>query len=84
MSTLGTLGKTEITYSDALAALGRFISKESMSDICVMEFADGVIVTGSKMHATGELISRHIATHVLSNEQVMQLVKESKNAAPRP
>jgi hypothetical protein len=81
---MSTLGKTNVSYSDALAALGRFVSNESLSDVCVMEFADGVIVSGSKMHATGELISRHIATHVLSNEQVMQLVKESKNAATHP
>jgi hypothetical protein len=81
---MSTLGKTEIPYSDALAALGRFISEQAMSDVCVMEFSDGVIVTGTKIHATGEILSRHIATHVLSNEQVMQLVKGSKHAAPRP
>ncbi len=81
---MATLGKTDISYSDALSALGHFIAEQALSDVCVMEFADGVIVTGSKMHATGELLARHIATHVLSNEQVSQMVKESKNAATRP
>ncbi len=81
---MATLGKTQITYADALSALGHFIAEQELTNVCVMEFADGVIVTGSKMHATGELLSRHVATHVLSNEQVEQLVKESKNATPHP
>ncbi len=79
---MSTLGKTQIAYSDAFAALGRFVSQQDLSDVCVMEFDGGVIVTGSKMYATGESLRRHIATHVLSNEDVLRLIKGGKDATP--
>lgn len=73
---MSTLGQTQIGYPEAFAALGRFVAKEGISNVCIMEFERGVIVTGSKMYTAGESLKRYIATHVLSNDDVQRLIKE--------
>lgn len=73
---MSTLGNTQIEYPEAFAALGRFVAKEGITNVCVMEFERGVIVTGSKVYAAGESLKQYIATHVLSNDDLQQLIKE--------
>jgi len=73
---MSTLSRTGIPYPDMLAALGRFIAKLGISDVCVMEFESGVIVTGTKLYATGEQFNRLAETKVLSVEDLKRLVKE--------
>ena len=73
---MGTISKTQISYVAAFAALGRFIEKEELSDVCVMEFVGGVIVTGSKFFGTGDTMNRHTVTHTLSDATIARLVKE--------
>lgn len=74
---MGVLGGTNIRYSDALGGIGRFISKKQLSDVCIMEFENGVILTGSVLYETGESYNRRIETHVLSLDDLKQLAKEA-------
>jgi hypothetical protein len=72
-----TTDKPGKRYPEVLAALGRFIAKNGMSDVCIMEFENGVIVTGSVLYETGEDMNRYIATHILSHSDLARLVKEA-------
>ena len=67
--------KTPIPYPELLRAIGRFIVKRGISNVCVMEFEDGVIVTGTVLYETGETMGRRTETHVLSGEDLHRLVK---------
>ena len=67
--------KTGIPYPELLRAIGQFIMKRGINNICIMEFEDGVIVTGSALYDTGETIGRRTETHVLSGEDLQRLVK---------
>ncbi len=74
---MAILEKTGLKYPETLAALGRFIAKKGMSDVCIMEFESGVIITGSVLYETHESMNRYIATHVLSQEDLAHLLKEA-------
>lgn len=67
--------KTALAYPEVFAAIGRFIAKKGISNVCTMEFENGVIVVGSALYETGEIFSRRTETHVLTNEDLKRLVK---------
>ena len=67
--------KIPIPYPELLRAIGRFIVKRGITNVCVMEFEDGVIVTGTVLYETGETTGRRTETHVLSGEDLHRLVK---------
>jgi hypothetical protein len=67
--------KTPIPYPELLRAIGRFIVKRGITNVCVMEFEDGVIVTGTVLYETGETMGRRTETHILSGEDLHRLVK---------
>ncbi len=73
---MGALDRAQISYSDAFAALGRFVAKKSLSDVCVMEFEEGVLVVGAALYETGEVFGRRTETHVLSTDDLRRLIKE--------
>ncbi len=73
---MGPLGSGHVPYSDAFAAIGRFVSKKNMSDVCVLEFEHGVIVSGSVIFVSGEAYRREVETHVFSEEDLRMLIKE--------
>ena len=81
---MSTLGKTQISYVEAFTALARYIAQEGITDVCVMDFEGGVIVSGSKLYTTGEGLNRHIATRVFSNNDLVKLIKGGKSATTRP
>lgn len=65
-----------IAYPETFAALGRFIAKRKMRDVCVMEFEGGMIVTGTVFYEKGEALGRSSETQVLSFADLQRLVKE--------
>jgi hypothetical protein len=62
-------------YPEMLHAIGKFVTKRGMSNICVMEFENGVIVTGIVLYNTGETTGRRTETHVLTFDDLQRLVK---------
>jgi hypothetical protein len=72
---MGTLGKNQLDYAQVFAALGHFISKEELSNTCVLEFEGGVIVTGTKVFTVGDNLARHTITRVFSEDELKQLTK---------
>lgn len=74
---MNLLGGSHLSYADALRAIGRFIDRKQLSDVCIMEFEQGVIVTGSNVYHAGEGLNRNIETHVLSLDDLRRLMKEA-------
>ena len=74
---MSVLGNAPLTYPNVLAALGRFITKQQMTDVCILEFENGIIVTGSVLYSTGETTSRYSKTQVFSAQDLQKLVKEA-------
>ncbi len=70
------MNNSQIRYPEMFAALGRYIAKQGISNVCVMEFESGVIITGSVLYETGEIYNRRIETRVLSLEDLKRLIKE--------
>lgn len=66
----------QVQYPELFAALGRYVAKLGISNVCVMEFENGVIVTGSILYETGESFNRRVETKVLSHDDLKRLVKE--------
>ncbi len=67
--------KKTFPYPELLHAIGQFVAKRAIGNICIMEFEDGVIVSGTALYETGETLGRHTETHVLSGEDLRRLVK---------
>jgi hypothetical protein len=70
------MNKPLITYPEVFAAIGRFINRKKLRDVCVMEFEGGLIVSGSVFFDKGEGFGRTIETQVFSFDELRQLVKE--------
>ncbi len=73
---MSRVGKLRIDYPKTFAALGRFIVKKDLNDVCVMEFENGIIVTGATLYETGEFLKRRTQTFVFSVEDLQRLAKE--------
>lgn len=73
---MALLDRAQATYPQVFGALGHFIAKSGLTEVCVMEFEQGIIVTGSQFYETGENYNRTIVTHVLSFDDLDRLIKE--------
>lgn len=71
---MSPLSGQEVQYPEVLAAVGRFIAKQGLSNVCIMEFEKGVIITGSVLFEAGESYQRRMETHVLSEEELRRLI----------
>lgn len=74
---MGVLGGTGLKYTEALGGVARFIQRRHLSDVCILEFEQGIIVTGSALYETGESYNRCTETHVLSVDDLKQIMKEA-------
>lgn len=57
-------------YPEVMSALGKFIADKKMQDICVMEFEDGIIVTGSVVYEARGGVYRSQETYVLAKKDL--------------
>jgi hypothetical protein len=67
--------RKQFDYVKALAAIGQFAIKQNMTDICVMEFEDGMILIGSIIYETGEILNRQTVSHVFSADDLQKMIK---------
>ena len=73
---MGAIGTAPLTWANVLAAIGRYVAREHLENVCVLEFENGIIVTGSVMYSTGEITSRYTKTQVFSAQDLPKLIKE--------
>ncbi len=69
------LGSGDLQYPVVMEALGRFIVKQQLTNVCVLEFENGVIVTGSLLYPAGEGFKRRNVTQVFSDDDLRRLVR---------
>jgi hypothetical protein len=62
-------------YVKVLAAIGNFATKQGLDDVCVMEFEDGMILTGSTIVEVGDILNRHNVTHIFSTQDLQKMLK---------
>ena len=74
---MGVLGGANLRYTDVLNGVARFIQRRRLNDVCIMEFEQGVIITGSALYETGESYNRYTETHVLSIDDLQRIMKEA-------
>ncbi len=67
--------RKHLDYPKVLAAIGQFAAKQGLSDICVMEFEEGVILIGSMIYETGEILNRQTVSHIFSADDLQKLMK---------
>ncbi len=73
---MGALEAAKLKYPDALAALGRYVAKNGLTDVCLMEFESGFVVVGSVLYETAESYNRRTETHTLSFDDLRKLITE--------
>ncbi len=72
---MGVLGSGQLRYPDVLSSIGRLIAQKQLSDVCIVEFEQGVIVTGSVLYEAGESYNRRTETYVLSVDDLKRMEK---------
>jgi hypothetical protein len=73
---MGATEPSRTRYDVLLAALGRFAEERRLKELCLLEFEQGVILQGTKMIPTADGYQRSSETHVLSHEEVGELVRK--------
>ncbi|MBI4670689.1 MAG: hypothetical protein HY741_03345 [Chloroflexi bacterium] len=75
-----TEARGNIRYTDLFIVLGKFITDKNMKDVCVMEFEDGVIVTGSVIYDARGGYRREQETYVLSASELGSMIDSSDSS----
>lgn len=65
-----------IDYPELLRALGHFIQQEHLSEVSIVEFDRGWVITGLTFKTTAQGFIRVPADFVLSHEDVRALVQK--------
>lgn len=64
-----------VKYTDLFGALGKFIESKGIKDVCVMEFEEGVIVTGTVVYEVTGGYRRRQDTFILSGDELRLLLE---------
>lgn len=60
----------EVPYPELLAAVGKFIANKKLQEVCVMEFEEGVIVSGSLVYEGRDGTRRTQETYILNSAEL--------------
>lgn len=72
-----------VSYTELFTALGSFITSKDLKDVCVMEFEDGVIVTGTVIFEVTAGFRRRQDTFVFAGDE-LRLLLETGSAKHQP
>ncbi len=76
-------GQSErVDYPELLRALGYFIQREHLSDISLVEFDRGWIVTGLTFKSTAQGFIRVPADFVIAHDELRKLLRELNDQRP--
>ena len=65
----------DFSYTDIFTALGKFVTGKGLKDVCVMEFEDGLIVTGTAIYEVTGGFRRVVDTYVMSADEIRLLME---------
>ncbi len=63
------------SYTEIFAALGKFVTSKGLKDVCIMEFEDGLIVTGTAVYEVTGGFRRTVDTYVMSADEIRLLME---------
>lgn len=72
-----------VDYPELLRALGHFIQREHLSDISIVEFDRGWIVTGLTFKSTAQGFIRVPADFVLAHDEVRKMIQDLQDLRQR-
>lgn len=72
-----------VSYTDLFTAVGKFIASKGLRDVCVMEFEEGIIVTGTVIYEVTAGFRRRQDTFVFAGDE-LRLLLESGNFKRSP
>ena len=70
--------KERLEYGEILRVLGHFVQQERLTDISILEYADGWIVHGLTFEASGTGFLRTNKDYVLSHDDLQKLYEQFK------
>lgn len=71
-----TAHRERIDYPELLRALGHFIQREHLTEVSIVEFDRGWIITGLTFKSTAQGFIRIPADFVLAHEEVRKMVQD--------
>ena len=72
-----------IDYPELLRALGHFIQREHLSEVSIIEFDRGWVITGLTFKSTAQGFIRIPADFVLSHDEVRKMIHELQEQRQR-
>jgi hypothetical protein len=72
------MAKTNWKYPDLFTALGKFINDKKLRDVCVIEYEDGIIVSGSVIYDSHQHTRRNQETFVLSRDDLQKMIPQRR------
>lgn len=72
-----------VSYTDLFTAVGKFIASKGLRDVCVMEFEEGIIVTGTVIYEVTAGFRRRQDTFVFAGDE-LRLLLETGNSKRSP
>ena len=73
-------------YPELFVALGKYIADQKLDRVCVLEFEEGFIISGSTIYEGSDGFRRTLQTRVLSDQDLKALIAQSappKGTPPR-
>lgn len=72
-----------VDYPELLRALGHFIQREHLSEVSIVEFDRGWIVTGLTFKSTAQGFIRVPADFVLAHDEVRKMIQDLQDLRQR-
>jgi hypothetical protein len=73
----------DLKYPDLFAALGKFIEDKKLENVCVMEYEDGVIISGYVVYESHSILRRAQETFVLPMEELKRMMGTNLSSTPK-
>lgn len=72
-----------VDYPELLRALGHFIQREHLSEVSIVEFDRGWVITGLTFKSTAQGFIRVPADFVISHDEVRKLIQDLQDLRQR-
>ena len=72
-----------VDYPELLRALGHFIQREHLSEVSILEFDRGWVITGLTFKSTAQGFIRVPADFVVSHDEVRKMIQDLQDQRQR-
>ncbi len=75
--------RARVDYPELLRALGHFIQREHLSEVSILEFDRGWVITGLTFKSTAQGFIRVPADFVISHDEVRKMIQDLQDQRQR-